>query len=296
MAGLERPTGGPIIRPLPVATGRSLDTALGIAVRGSFWRSIMLTRMVLSLVIAASVCLGLGVASAAADEPKPAAPAGQAEPGKQEQKKDDGKDGAAGGKKDGEGTKQEEKSVTQEPKKFYVKMVTTMGDLVIELDNEKAPISVKNFLSYVDKGFYDGTIFHRVIPNFMIQGGGFTPDMKQKPTDKPIKNEWKNGLKNLRGTLSMARTSDHDSATTQFFLNVVDNSFLDQPRDGAAYAVFGRVIAGMEVADKIVAVPTARKGMHENVPKDAVEIKSVTRMSEADAQAIVKKAEEAAKK
>ncbi|MBX3387127.1 MAG: peptidyl-prolyl cis-trans isomerase [Phycisphaeraceae bacterium] len=175
-------------------------------------------------------------------------------------------------------------------------MVTTMGDLVIELDNENAPISTKNFLAYVDKGFYDGTIFHRVIPGFMIQGGGFTSDMTQKPTDKPIKNEWKNGLKNLRGTLSMARTSNPDSATTQFFLNVVDNAFLDQPRDGAAYAVFGRVLSGMEVADKIVAVPTVRKGGHENVPKDPIEIKSVTRMSEEAAKAASKPVEAPAKK
>jgi cyclophilin family peptidyl-prolyl cis-trans isomerase len=116
-------------------------------------------------------------------------------------------------------------------KLVYVKLSTSMGDIVLELDNEKAPLSTQNFLAYVKKGHYDGTIFHRVIDGFMIQGGGFTPDLKQKPTDKPIKNEWKNGLRNTRGTVAMARTGQVvDSATSQFFINVADNAFLDQPK------------------------------------------------------------------
>ncbi len=180
-----------------------------------------------------------------------------------------------------------EESVPAEAKVYYVKLTTSMGDIVIELDNQKAPISTKNFLSYVDKKHYDGTIFHRVIPGFMIQGGNFKPDMIEKKTDAPIKNEWKNGLKNKRGTLSMARTQVADSATSQFFLNVADNDFLDTPRDGAAYAVFGRVVSGMDVADKIVAVPSGRKGMHENVPKTPITIDSATRLSEEDAQKLL---------
>jgi len=124
---------------------------------------------------------------------------------------------------------------------MHVLMQTTKGDIVLALDQDKAPISVANFLQYVDDGHYDGTIFHRVIAHFMIQGGGFTADMRQKSTRAPIKNEWKNGLKNTRGTVSMARTRIADSATCQFFINVVDNGFLDQPNDGAAYAVFGTV-------------------------------------------------------
>ena len=126
---------------------------------------------------------------------------------------------------------------------------------------------MKNFLAYAEKGHYNGTIFHRVIANFMIQGGGFTPDMDQKPTDPPIKNEWQNGLSNTRGTLAMARLGRQpDSATAQFFINVANNSFLDEPRDGAGYAVFAKVIAGMDVVDAIKAVPTATKGPHGDVP------------------------------
>ncbi|GMV25378.1 MAG: peptidyl-prolyl cis-trans isomerase [Phycisphaerae bacterium] len=158
-------------------------------------------------------------------------------------------------------------------------MKTSLGDLVIEIDDEKAPISAKNFLSYVDSGHYDGTIFHRVISNFMIQGGGFTPDMKQKKAAASIKNEWKNGLKNQRGTLAMARLGgDADSATCQFFINVVDNGFLDRPQpDGAAYAVFGRVTNGMDVVDKIKAVRTGTKAGHQDVPVEPVVITSVKR-------------------
>ena len=172
----------------------------------------------------------------------------------------------------------------QEPAMTYVTMVTSMGDIVIELNNEKAPISTANFLSYVDKGFYDGTIFHRIIPTFMIQGGGFTPDMKQKATGSPIKNEWQNGLKNRRGTIAMARTSAPDSATCQFFINVVDNAMLDMPNGGAAYAVFGKVVSGMDIVDKIKVVKTGNRGMFGDVPVETVEIKSVKR-SEAPAGA-----------
>ncbi|MBL8747281.1 MAG: peptidylprolyl isomerase [Phycisphaerae bacterium] len=161
----------------------------------------------------------------------------------------------------------------------YVRMSTTMGDIVLELNREKAPLSVENFLRYADKGHYDGTIFHRVIDGFMIQGGGYTADFVQKTTDAPIKNEWKNGLKNLRGTIAMARTAVHDSATSQFFINVVDNAGLDEPRDGAAYAVFGSVLVGMDVVDKIKGVKTqAKDAAFQNLPVDPVSITSVKRV------------------
>lgn len=172
-------------------------------------------------------------------------------------------------------------------KTAYVKFSTTLGDIVIELNAEKAPLSASNFLAYVDQKFYDGTIFHRVIPGFMIQGGGFTPEMTQKSTNTPIKNEGTNGLKNLRGTLSMARTSDLNSATSQFFLNVVDNAFLDNP--SGPYAVFGKVVSGMDVADKIVAVKTAKKGNHENVPVEPVKVTSAVRISAEEAAKATKK-------
>lgn len=165
----------------------------------------------------------------------------------------------------------------------YVKLTTSKGDIYLKLDRAKAPISTENFLKYVDKKYYDGTIFHRVIPNFMIQGGGFTADMKQKEgQDKPISNEWQNGLKNKRGAVSMARTANPNSATSQFFINNVDNPFLDQPRDGAAYAVFGEVVAGMEVVDDITKVKTTTKSMNENVPVEPVTITSATRVKETD--------------
>lgn len=161
----------------------------------------------------------------------------------------------------------------------YVTMKTTMGEIVLELNQEKAPLSVANFLAYVDKGHYEGTIFHRVIKDFMIQGGGFDMDMKQKPTDKPIKNEWKNGLKNARGTIACARTPVADSATTQFFINVKDNTFLDDPRDGAAYAVFGRVVQGIETVDAIRGVKTGIKGGMGDVPVETVKIEKVSRLT-----------------
>ena len=156
----------------------------------------------------------------------------------------------------------------------YVKMTTTKGDLRIELDDEKAPVSVANFLSYVNKGFYDGTIFHRVIRNFMIQGGGFESGMKQKPTDAPIKNEAKNGLKNEKYSLAMARTGDPHSATGQFFINTTNNGFLNnaEAQDGWGYAVFGKVVEGQDVVDAIAAVKTGRKGFHDDVPLEDVKI------------------------
>ncbi len=153
-----------------------------------------------------------------------------------------------------------------------------MGDIVVELDRAKAPKTVENFVQYVQAGHYDGTIFHRVIDGFMIQGGGMTPDMNEKPTRAPIPLESRNGLKNVRGTLAMARTMVPDSATAQFFINVKDNGFLDQAnsRDGHGYAVFGKVVAGMDVVDKIKAVKTTDKGPHQNVPAEPVLIRKAT--------------------
>ncbi|MBX3359291.1 MAG: peptidyl-prolyl cis-trans isomerase [Phycisphaeraceae bacterium] len=167
-------------------------------------------------------------------------------------------------------------------------MATSKGNIIIELNEEKAPISTANFLSYVDKDFYNGTIFHRVMDGFMIQGGGFTPDMEQKATDKPIKNEWKNGLKNVRGSIAMARTNVADSATSQFFINVQDNPGLDAPNDGAAYAVFGKVVAGMDVVDAIKSVETTTKRPHANVPVEPITINSVTRLTPEQAAEIIK--------
>src|ERR1043166_7470678 len=145
------------------------------------------------------------------------------------------------------------------PDLAYVKFATNYGDIYLELNALKAPITVENFLKYIDDGFYNGTIFHRVIPNFVIQGGGYDKDKKLKKTNPPIKNESTNGLKNERGTISMARTQDPDSATCQFFLNVQANPNLD-PRNGVGYAVFGRVVSGMDVVDKIRYIPTKNEG------------------------------------
>ncbi|MFN8936962.1 MAG: peptidylprolyl isomerase [Pseudomonadota bacterium] len=156
-----------------------------------------------------------------------------------------------------------------------VRMETSAGSIRIELDDEKAPLSAANFLEYVNKGHYDGTVFHRVIPGFMIQGGGFEPGMKQKPTAAPIRNEAGNGLKNRRYTLAMARTSDPHSATAQFFINTADNGFLDfraENAQGWGYAVFGRVVEGSEVIDSIERVQTGRKGFHDDVPLEDVRI------------------------
>lgn len=156
---------------------------------------------------------------------------------------------------------------------------TNHGDIVIKTFDDKAPATVANFLEYCREGFYDNTIFHRVINSFMIQGGGFEPGMKQKETKAPIKNEANNGLKNTRGTLAMARTNDPHSATAQFFINVVDNDFLNfrsERPDGWGYAVFAEVVEGLDVVDKIKAVSTGRSGMHQDVPREDVTIKSVT--------------------
>ncbi|WP_295641999.1 peptidylprolyl isomerase [uncultured Methylibium sp.] len=159
-----------------------------------------------------------------------------------------------------------------------VKLATTEGDIVLQLDREKAPKTVDNFITYVKAGHYDGTVFHRVIPTFMVQGGGMDKELNEKKTRPPIPLESRNGLKNERGTVAMARTSDPDSATSQFFINVQDNVFLDQPtsRDGNGYAVFGKVVAGMDVVDKIKAVPTGNKGMHQNVPLTPITIKKAS--------------------
>ena len=159
-----------------------------------------------------------------------------------------------------------------------VEMTTSAGTLRIELDDEKAPVSVANFLAYAGKGHYDNTVFHRVIKGFMVQGGGFEPGMKQKPTDAPIANEANNGLKNLHYTLAMARTSAPHSATAQFFINTTDNGFLDfksESPQGWGYAVFGRVVSGTEVVDAIEGVRTGRKGMHDDVPLEDVVIQRV---------------------
>lgn len=156
-----------------------------------------------------------------------------------------------------------------------VKLQTNLGTITLELDAEKAPKTVENFLAYVKAGHYDNTVFHRVIKNFMIQGGGFEPGMNQKPTNAPIENEASNGLKNKRGTIAMARTNDPHSATAQFFINVVDNDFLDfkaPSGSGWGYCVFGQVVEGLDVVDKIKAVRTGNKGFHQDVPVEDVVI------------------------
>ena len=157
-------------------------------------------------------------------------------------------------------------------------METSMGTITLELDDAKAPETVANFVQYAKDGHYDGTIFHRVIDGFMVQGGGFTKDMNQKETREPIRNEAMNGLKNLRGTIAMARTMVVDSATSQFFINLVDNAFLDFQNptpQGFGYAVFGKVVDGMDVVDQIAKVKTGFSGPHQNVPEEAIVIKKV---------------------
>jgi peptidyl-prolyl cis-trans isomerase B (cyclophilin B) len=171
-------------------------------------------------------------------------------------------------------------TVAADPNKNPVVVIdTTMGTIKVELYADKAPDTVKNFLSYVDDKFYDGTIFHRVISNFMIQGGGMEPSMKEKTTKAAIKNEAANGLSNATGTIAMARTMDPHSATAQFFINVKDNTFLDKAnaRDGFGYCVFGKVTDGMDVVNKIKGVKTANRGGHQNVPTEDVVIKSIRR-------------------
>ncbi|MBE0536817.1 MAG: peptidyl-prolyl cis-trans isomerase [Phycisphaerae bacterium] len=165
--------------------------------------------------------------------------------------------------------------------KDAVKLETSAGDIVIELNREKAPLTVANFMTYAEDGFFDGTIFHRVIPDFMIQGGGMTADMSQRKTRAAIKNEASNGLKNDRGTLAMARTNDPDSATAQFFINLKDNDFLNyKGPSNPGYAVFGKVVEGMDVVDAIAAVKTTSKGHHDDVPAEPVVIKSATVVEE----------------
>jgi len=178
------------------------------------------------------------------------------------------------------GEKIEEKTASEEPKVIErkskrVKLETSLGDIVVELDGEAAPVTVKNFLRYVDEGFFDGTIFHRVIKGFMIQGGGFTADMRQKKTHAPIVNEAGNGLKNNRGTIAMARTQNPNSATSQFFINHKDNHNLNYAGPGnPGYAVFGKVVEGMDVVDRIAAVKASRKARYSDVPVETVLIKS----------------------
>jgi peptidyl-prolyl cis-trans isomerase A (cyclophilin A) len=161
--------------------------------------------------------------------------------------------------------------------KPVVVMRTSQGEIHLELEPERAPKTVANFLAYVDAGFYDGTIFHRVIPDFMIQGGGFDANLVQKPTRAPIVNEAKGALPNDSGTIAMARTNDPNSATAQFFINLVQNDFLNAGARDAGYAAFGRVVSGMDVVQKIAAVPTGNRGMHQNVPLEAVVLESVRR-------------------
>ena len=161
----------------------------------------------------------------------------------------------------------------------FVQLETSAGNIRIELDTAKAPLSSQNFIDYVKAGHYDNTVFHRVIPGFMVQGGGFEPGMKQKPTDAPIKNEANNGLKNQKYTLAMARTSAPHSATAQFFINAANNEFLNftaESAQGWGYAVFGRVVDGTDIVDKIERVKTGRKGFHDDVPVDDVVIVRAT--------------------
>ncbi len=183
------------------------------------------------------------------------------------------------------------------PATDYAVIRTNKGPIVVELDRAKAPISVENFLTYAKDGFYDGTVFHRVIPGFMVQGGGFGTDSKQKPTRAGIRNEWTNGLSNKRGTLAMARLGRQpDSATAQFFINLKDNGFLDQPRDGAGYAVFGKVIAGMEVVDAIALVPRGQRNGMADWPTQDIVMEKIEAITKDEADAMVKAAAPAAPK
>ncbi|MSR18735.1 MAG: peptidylprolyl isomerase A [Phycisphaerales bacterium] len=170
----------------------------------------------------------------------------------------------------------------------FARMKTSLGDLVLELDRSKAPLTVDNFVSYIKDGFYSDTTFHRIVPGFVIQGGGFTKDLVQKKTRAGVKNEWQNGLHNLRGTLSMARQGHKpDSGTSQFFINLKDNAQLDKARDGAAYAVFARVVAGMSVVDAIAKVETGPAQSLSDVPKTPVIIESVQLISAEDAKTAI---------
>jgi len=170
-------------------------------------------------------------------------------------------------------------------------LATSLGDIELELNQDKAPISVANFLRYADAGHYDGLIFHRVIPGFMIQGGGFTPDMKQRAVGEPIKNEADNGLRNDRYTVAMARTNVVDSATSQFFINVNDNDFLNHGGRDFGYAVFGQVVNGQQVVETIAKVPTGRQGMHSDVPRNPVVINAVRRAETSEVAEVAEIAE-----
>ena len=165
----------------------------------------------------------------------------------------------------------------QSPTNPVIIISTNLGNITIELDQQRAPVSVKNFMDYVESGFYTNTVFHRVMPGFMIQGGGFTQNMQQKPTGPAIKNEAKNGLSNKRGTIAMARTSIVDSATSQFFINLSDNILLDNGVRDYGYAVFGKVIAGMETVDAIARVKTANTAGNQNVPVEAIIITGISK-------------------
>ncbi|MGH8136049.1 MAG: peptidylprolyl isomerase [Steroidobacteraceae bacterium] len=162
-----------------------------------------------------------------------------------------------------------------------IRFETSFGNFTVEIDAAAAPVSSENFLRYVDDGHFDATVFHRVIPGFMIQGGGFAADMTQKPTRKPIVNEARNGLRNRRGTLAMARTNDINSASAQFFVNLVDNEFLDHRPGNFGYAVFGRVVEGMDVIDKIAAVKTGRRQGHDDMPVEPVVVTTARRVKAA---------------
>jgi len=186
----------------------------------------------------------------------------------------------------------------KEPNHVYVQMTTSKGEIILELNRKEAPISVENFLRYVEDEFYDGTIFHRVVAHFMIQGGGYTTDMTKKPTREPIANEWENDLNNDRGTIAMARLGGQpDSATSQFFINVADNAFLDRPqRDGAGYAVFGKVYAGMDTVAQIrnVAVKPSPLNGERSFPQDMVVIEKMRTISEDEAKKLKQKMDQPA--
>jgi len=232
-------------------------------------------------VIAGIVCVALAVAAAGC-KPKPQ-PAEEPPTEEKAAVAEEKEEAAPAAGAEGEEKESGDEAAGEEGREGLnplVVMETSMGTVKLELFQDKAPATVKNFLSYVDKGFYDGTLFHRVMSGFMIQGGGFEPGMKKKDTDPPIKNEAGNGLSNERGTLAMARTTDVDSATAQFFINHVDNAKLDHKDNSAlgfGYCVFGKVAEGMDVVDKIAAVAVTTKGMFENVPVEDVVIKSAKR-------------------
>jgi cyclophilin family peptidyl-prolyl cis-trans isomerase len=223
-------------------------------------------RVVQSAFLAASVVLGSLVATGCATDEQPADASGSSSTSN-----------AASSPPSGTASTPSIESDTENASMSHYRMTTSMGEIIIELDPEKAPISAANFAAYANADRYDGTIFHRVIEGFMIQGGGFNPDMTKRPTDAPISNEWQNGLANNRGTLAMARLGgDADSATNQFFINHADNAFLDAPQpDGAAYAVFGRVIAGMSTVDAIAAVRTTNVGGYGDVPAEPIMIEKI---------------------